>query len=78
MQLIEPVSADGGTFRFRHSLTRDAIVSDLLPPELASRAARAAAAIEEAHPGLPGGVVRAGGRACGPPPGSRSAPPGCC
>jgi DNA-binding CsgD family transcriptional regulator len=54
VQLIEPVSPDGGTFRFRHSLTRDAIVSDLLPPELASRSARAAAAIEEAHPGLPG------------------------
>src|SRR5271165_463512 len=54
VQLIEPVSSDGGSFRFRHSLTRDAIVSDLLPPELASRSARAAAAIEEAHPGLPG------------------------
>ncbi len=54
VQLIEPVSADAGTFRFRHSLTRDAIVSDLLPPELASRSARAATAIEEAHPGLPG------------------------
>jgi DNA-binding CsgD family transcriptional regulator len=54
VQLIEPVSADSGAFRFRHSLTRDAIVSDLLPPELASRSARAAAAIEEAHPGLPG------------------------
>jgi DNA-binding CsgD family transcriptional regulator len=54
VQLIEPVSPDGRTFRFRHSLTRDAIVSDLLPPELASRAARAGAAIEEAHPGLPG------------------------
>lgn len=54
VQLIEPLSSDGGTFRFRHSLTRAAIVSDLLPPELASRSARAAAAIEEAHPGLPG------------------------
>jgi predicted ATPase/DNA-binding CsgD family transcriptional regulator len=54
VQLIEPVSADGSTFRFRHSLTRDAIVSDLLPPELASRSDRAAAAIEAAHPDLPG------------------------
>jgi len=53
VQLIEPVTADGGTFRFRHSLTRDAIVSDLLPPERASRSERAAAAIEAAHPGLP-------------------------
>jgi DNA-binding CsgD family transcriptional regulator len=52
VQLIEPLN--GGTFRFRHSLTRAAIVSDLLPPELTSRSARAAAAIEEAHPGLPG------------------------
>jgi DNA-binding CsgD family transcriptional regulator len=54
VQLIEPVGTNGGTFRFRHSLTRDAIVSDLLPPELASRSERAAAAIEDAHPGLPG------------------------
>ncbi|HUD77645.1 MAG TPA: AAA family ATPase [Streptosporangiaceae bacterium] len=55
VQLIEPVSTDAGTFRFRHSLTRDAIVSDLLPPDLSSRAARAAAAIEQSHPGLPDG-----------------------
>lgn len=54
VQLIEPAAADGHTFRFRHSLTRDAIVSDLLPPELASRSQRAAAAIEQAHPDLPG------------------------
>ncbi len=54
MQLIEPTGTDAGAFRFRHSLTRDAIVADLLPPELASRSARAAAAVEAAHPGLPG------------------------
>jgi len=54
VQLIEPVSTNGGTFRFRHSLTRDAIVSDLLPPERGSRSQRAAASIEEAHPDLPG------------------------
>ncbi len=54
VQLIEPVSPRTGMFRFRHSLTRDAIVSDLLPPDLASRSAAAAAAIEDAHPGLPG------------------------
>jgi len=52
--LIEPVGADGRSFRFRHSLTRDAIVSDLLPPHLARKSAAAAAAIESAHPGLPG------------------------
>lgn len=54
LQLIEPAGSDAGTFRFRHSLTREAIVSDLLPPELALRSGRAAAAIETAHPGLPG------------------------
>jgi DNA-binding CsgD family transcriptional regulator len=54
LQLIEPAGSEPGTFRFRHSLTRNAIVSDLLPPELASRSARAAEAIEAAHPGLPG------------------------
>jgi DNA-binding NarL/FixJ family response regulator len=54
VQLIEPVTADGDTFRFRHSLTRDAIVSDLLSPERASRSERAATAIELSHPGLPG------------------------
>jgi DNA-binding CsgD family transcriptional regulator len=53
MQLIEPCPSTN-IFRFRHSLTRDAIVSDLLPPDLASRSAAAAAAIEDAHPGLPG------------------------
>jgi DNA-binding CsgD family transcriptional regulator len=54
VQLIEPVVADAGAFRFRHSLTRSAIVSDLLQPELAARSARAAEAVEAAHPGLPG------------------------
>jgi DNA-binding CsgD family transcriptional regulator len=54
VQLIEPILAETGAFRFRHSLTRDAIVSDLLPPERAARSARAAAAVETAHPGLPG------------------------
>jgi DNA-binding CsgD family transcriptional regulator len=55
LQLIEPVTDEGDTFRFRHSLTRAAILCDLLPPELAARSRRAAAAIEAAHPGLPGG-----------------------
>lgn len=52
--LIEPASPGGRIFRFRHSLTRRAILSDLLPPDLAARSARAAAAIEDAHDGLPG------------------------
>ena len=56
VQLVEPAAADSGvrTFRFRHSLTRDAILADLMPPELACRAAAGAAAIVQAHPGLPG------------------------
>jgi DNA-binding CsgD family transcriptional regulator len=54
MQLIEPVTTDPGLFRFRHSLTRTAIVSTLLPPELSHQAARAASEVEAAHPGLPG------------------------
>jgi DNA-binding CsgD family transcriptional regulator len=54
VQLIEPAGNDAAAFRFRHSLTRQAIVSDLLPPELATRSARAAAAVETAHPDLPG------------------------
>ena len=54
VQLIEPVYAGTGLFRFRHSLTRDAIISGLLPPDLASRSASAATVIEDAHPGLPG------------------------
>ncbi|HEX9064999.1 MAG TPA: AAA family ATPase [Streptosporangiaceae bacterium] len=53
-QLIEPVTPRQSMFRFRHSLTRDAVMSDLMPPFLAERSGRAAAAIEEAHPGLPG------------------------
>jgi tetratricopeptide (TPR) repeat protein len=44
--------ADG--FRFRHALTRDAVLADLLPPERASLAERALAAVEQAHPEVPG------------------------
>ena len=54
VQLIKPVAADAAAFRFRHSLTRDAILADLLPPDLAGRSIAAAEAIEQAHPGLPG------------------------
>ncbi|HKR71023.1 MAG TPA: AAA family ATPase [Streptosporangiaceae bacterium] len=53
-QLIEPHVPRQALFRFRHSLTRDAIMSDLLQPFLAERSAAAATAIEAAHPGLPG------------------------
>jgi DNA-binding CsgD family transcriptional regulator len=56
VQLVEPAAADSGTttFRFRHSLTRDAILADLMVPELVCRAAAGAAAIVQSHPGLPG------------------------
>ncbi|HEX7993663.1 MAG TPA: hypothetical protein VF506_07045, partial [Streptosporangiaceae bacterium] len=54
VQLVEPRSGSQDEFRFRHSLIRDAIVSDLRPPDRAARSGRAAAAIELAHPNLPG------------------------
>ena len=54
VQLIVPVTGGQNLFMFRHSLTRQAILSGLLPPELSRRSARAAAQIEAAHPGLPG------------------------
>jgi DNA-binding CsgD family transcriptional regulator len=54
VQLIEPDEQGHGWLRFRHSLTRAAIISGLLPPDLARRSAAAAAAVEAAHPGLPG------------------------
>ncbi len=53
-QLIEPITASPNLFRFRHSLTRHAILSDLLPPDRARRSASAAAQIERAQPELPG------------------------
>ena len=54
VQLIEPIGSGNNLFRFRHSLTRHAILSDLLVPDRARRSARAAAELENAHPGLPG------------------------
>ncbi len=54
VQLIEPVIISNNLFRFRHSLTRHAILSGLLPPELVYRSASAAKAVERAHPELPG------------------------
>jgi DNA-binding CsgD family transcriptional regulator len=54
VKIIEPVPAEADSFRFRHSLTREAILSDLIPLELASRARAAAATIERTCPGLPG------------------------
>jgi hypothetical protein len=54
VQLVEPSPGDHEEFRFRHPLIRDAIMSDLRPPDRAARSGRAAAAIKLAHPGLPG------------------------
>lgn len=41
-------------FRFRHALTRDAILAELLPPERARLSRRALDALRAAHPHLPG------------------------
>jgi DNA-binding CsgD family transcriptional regulator len=51
LQLIE---ADRESFRFRHALTHDAVLATLLPPERVLLAGQALAAVEAAHPGLPG------------------------
>jgi DNA-binding CsgD family transcriptional regulator len=50
-QLIE---TDGDDFRFRHALTREAVLQRLLPPERRRLAERAWPAVERANPGLPG------------------------
>jgi DNA-binding CsgD family transcriptional regulator len=49
------VTADGAGFQFRHALTREAVLMSTLPPRLHQAAADALAAIDAAHPGLPGG-----------------------
>ena len=41
-------------FLFRHALTRDVVLAELLPPERAELARRALAAVDGRHPGLPG------------------------
>jgi DNA-binding CsgD family transcriptional regulator/tetratricopeptide (TPR) repeat protein len=51
---VQLLTAEADGFRFRHTLTRDAVLGDLLAPERASLAGRALAAAEQAHPGLPG------------------------
>ena len=52
-QLIE-VDGEVDGFRFRHALTREAVVAGLLPPQRRDLAQRALPAIERANPGLPG------------------------
>jgi DNA-binding CsgD family transcriptional regulator len=51
---LQLVAADRDTFRFRHALTHEAVLAGLLPPERAQLAGQALAAVEAAHPGLPG------------------------
>jgi len=51
---LQLVAADGDSFRFRHALTHEAVLAGLLPPERALLAAQALAAVQAAHPGLPG------------------------
>jgi hypothetical protein len=46
--------AGGGRFGFRHALTREAVLADVLAPERARLAGPALKAIELAHPGLAG------------------------
>ncbi|HUG29696.1 MAG TPA: AAA family ATPase [Candidatus Limnocylindria bacterium] len=45
--------AGRGAFAFRHALTRDAVLADLLPPEREQLCISAANALESARPGLP-------------------------
>ncbi len=52
-QIIAGESGAEG-FLFRHALTRDAVLAQLLPPERSALAARALEVIEAEHPGLPG------------------------
>ncbi len=51
---LQLLTADRESFRFRHALTHEAVLAGLLPPERALLAGRALAAVEAAHPGLPG------------------------
>jgi DNA-binding CsgD family transcriptional regulator len=48
------LAVQGEEFRFRHALTRDAVVEELLPPMRAAHARGALAAVEAAHPELDG------------------------
>ncbi|MBA3906629.1 MAG: AAA family ATPase, partial [Pseudonocardiales bacterium] len=50
------VVVEGNGFVFRHSLTREAVLGDLLPPVRLQLARRAWPVIERANPGLPGAI----------------------
>jgi DNA-binding CsgD family transcriptional regulator len=51
---LQLIVAERENFRFRHALTHEAVLAGLLPPERSLLAGRALAAVEAAHPGLPG------------------------
>ena len=53
-QLLE---VEGQAFRFRHALTREAVLGELLPPERAELAARSGRGCRAGAPGGPGWVV---------------------
>jgi DNA-binding CsgD family transcriptional regulator len=48
------VAEPGGEFRFRHALTRDAVLDDLLPAERALASRAVLDVVETTHAGLPG------------------------
>lgn len=48
------VTADSDGFRFRHALTRDAVLDGVLPPERTELAHRLLESVERLHPGFPG------------------------
>lgn len=49
---IVSVDRGEGTFRFRHALSRDAVMAEFLPPERATLSRRALEAVEATHPEL--------------------------
>ncbi|MCX4743975.1 AAA family ATPase [Kitasatospora sp. NBC_01287] len=53
-QLISPGGPVGDWYEFRHALTAEALLAQLLPSERAAIASQAADAVERAYPGLPG------------------------
>jgi DNA-binding CsgD family transcriptional regulator/tetratricopeptide (TPR) repeat protein len=46
------IAVDGDRFRFRHALTRDAVVAAMMPPQRVQLAAAALAVVETRDPGL--------------------------
>src|SRR5262249_16017433 len=51
------VSADGTAFRFRHALTREAVLDTMLPPRQRALASAALAVLDATHPRREGGLT---------------------